>query len=374
MHVLIIGAGLGGLCLAQGLRKAGIKATVFERDPTPQHRGQGHRVHIDDRGEHALRSCLPDELFNLYRATRGQPETMKLFSAAGEHLTELPPPLTPDGGTMIRDGWSVSRFTLREIMLRGGDIRFGRRFTHYAEEGGQVVAHFADGTTATGDLLVGADGIGSAVRKQKLPHAQVIDTGVRWIAGKTPVTPELKATLPPSLVSGIAGVTGMDPAMIIGYMLFDRQPVSLGLKEPGDYLLWAILTSKERVDDSAHFLPGHRLHAMALDLARTVHPDLRAAVEQAWPEQCFHLTMGTAVPVDPWETTRVTLLGDAVHAMPPARGSGANTALADAAALAAALAEGTPLAEYEDDLRERGFAMVRASADAMEQAKAYLPG
>ena len=73
LRVLVIGAGLGGLCLAQGLRKAGVEVAVYERDTGLAVRMQGHRIHIDSRGEQALRQCLPPSLYELFLATCGQP-------------------------------------------------------------------------------------------------------------------------------------------------------------------------------------------------------------------------------------------------------------------------------------------------------------
>src|SRR5215470_10020965 len=73
LRVLVIGAGLGGLCLAQGLRKMGMEVAVYERDTGLAVRTQGHRIHIDSRGEQALRECLPPSLYGLFLATRGQP-------------------------------------------------------------------------------------------------------------------------------------------------------------------------------------------------------------------------------------------------------------------------------------------------------------
>src|SRR5262245_53064524 len=74
-RVLIAGAGLGGLCLAQGLRRAGIDAAVYERDPSAAARAQGYRSSVDARGTEALRECLPPTLYRLFEATRGQPST-----------------------------------------------------------------------------------------------------------------------------------------------------------------------------------------------------------------------------------------------------------------------------------------------------------
>ena len=70
-HVLIIGGGLGGLCLAQGLKKAGISVAVYERDRTRNERLQGYRIHIEAMGNRALHDCLPPHLFEAYLKTTG---------------------------------------------------------------------------------------------------------------------------------------------------------------------------------------------------------------------------------------------------------------------------------------------------------------
>ena len=62
-HVAIIGGGMGGLCLANGLKKAGVGVTVYERDPSPESRPQGYRIHIDPQGSTALHQCLPAHLW-----------------------------------------------------------------------------------------------------------------------------------------------------------------------------------------------------------------------------------------------------------------------------------------------------------------------
>src|SRR5215510_15232663 len=72
-RVGIVGGGIAGLALAQGLRKAGIAATVFERDRTRSDRLQGYRVHISPAGSRALHACLPPHLFELFDRTCGKP-------------------------------------------------------------------------------------------------------------------------------------------------------------------------------------------------------------------------------------------------------------------------------------------------------------
>src|SRR5205807_5323015 len=82
MHVLIIGGGIGGLCLAQGLRRRGVSVAVYERDRTPDARLQGYRLSIEPPGSAALHDCLPPELWQILVATSGdQGERMWAFVA-----------------------------------------------------------------------------------------------------------------------------------------------------------------------------------------------------------------------------------------------------------------------------------------------------
>ena len=71
-QVAIIGGGMGGLCLANGLKKAGIGVAVYERDQSPDSRPQGYRIHIDPQGSTALHECLPQHLWDLFCSTGGR--------------------------------------------------------------------------------------------------------------------------------------------------------------------------------------------------------------------------------------------------------------------------------------------------------------
>jgi salicylate hydroxylase len=205
-HVGIVGGGIGGLALAQGLKKAGMSAAVYERDRTPTDRLQGYRVHISPKGSEALHSCLPAELFEVFAATcsvgnRG-------FRFLTEKMEELLSIEIRSDARSIAQHRSASRITLRQVLLSGldGILRFGKTFMHYEEMAdGPIVLHFTDGSTATCDVLVGADGGNSRVRHQFLPHAQRIDTGAVGIAAKAMLTEENRRRLPPRVLAG----TGM---------------------------------------------------------------------------------------------------------------------------------------------------------------------
>ena len=149
-------------------------------------------------GSQALYDCLPPDLFELFRATCG--EFGQGFTLVTEHLTELMSLVGGDRSrpaSAIQSHRSVSRITLRRVLMAGIEpvVHFGKRLTSFAAlPDGKVEAYFEDGTTARGDVLVGADGVNSAVRKQYLPDAGPIDTGVVALGGKIALTPAIMAS------------------------------------------------------------------------------------------------------------------------------------------------------------------------------------
>jgi salicylate hydroxylase len=197
---MIIGGGIGGLCLAQGLRRAGIAATVYERTRTSTDWLQGYRIHLNPHGSRALHDCLPPAVWQQFLDSVSVNDGGVGF--ATEQLDDLlrftAAEILPDAGPADAH-YGASRISLREVLLSDLDdvVHLGKTFERYElNTEGRVIAHFSDGTSATADLLVGADGANSRVRRQLLPYAQRIDTGILAVAGKHRLE---RATLPRTL-------------------------------------------------------------------------------------------------------------------------------------------------------------------------------
>jgi 2-polyprenyl-6-methoxyphenol hydroxylase-like FAD-dependent oxidoreductase len=385
VKVAVVGAGIGGLCLAHGLLRAGADVTVYERDETLDSRGQGYRLHVD--AGPALSACLPPDLYELCVATSGLPSTAMTV------MTKRLRPLRRTGMTPAADplapatlSASVNRQTFREILAArlDGVLQFGRTCTGFEQDPGGVAIHFSDGSRAQAEILVGAEGISSPVRRRYLPHARLQDTGVVCVYGRTPLTEQARPLVMTSLWAGFTAIVGGRVGMAAGVLDFREPPPQAARRLAPDvqlspaqsYLMWAVTASAGQLAGRLDGLSSAELHTVARHAIRRWHPDLRRLVALASVQETSLAAIRTAVPVGPWPPSRVTLLGDAIHAMSPAGGSGANTALRDAALLASELGAAArgeksqvqAVGDYERRMIDYGFAAVRASRRFGDQA------
>ncbi|KAK5124214.1 hypothetical protein LTR85_001917 [Meristemomyces frigidus] len=342
LPVIIIGAGVSGLLLAQGLKKANIPCRIFERDAHLEARTQGYRVRISDDGIQALRDNLsPEHLAKVKQRCSILPMKGNAPSAILDALTGgKGVPLFPGGGApgppppvfTESEVLSVDRRVLREVLLQGlgGLLEFGNEYEHYEQDGeAGITVTFTDGDTIEGSLLVGADGTWSPVRRQLIPKYQLSDTEARPIYGKTPMTDTLSAALSPSVMSSLTLLRSPKLSCLLEDMRFDHsQP-----ETPPDYVYWVLFLRGDAYQEDAVPSTTEETPRFAREVTSDWHPSFRCLFTQ--PDSgasVIHLVTSrpTALGVGTEADALVTLMGDAAHAMAPTAALGATTVLRDA--------------------------------------------
>lgn len=361
MHILIVGAGLAGPLLAQGLMQAGIDVALYERENAEQP-SQGFRIHIGPEGDLALRRYLPSERYDAVLESSGKHGSGVRFLDTDLNVVHemLVPPIEDDtAGRHL----TVDRQTLRRLLLTGVEVHHGAPFERYELlTGDRVRAHFANGESAEADLLVGGDGTHSRVRAQLLPHARVLETGQTEIYGKTPLTDEVRAIAPAAALDGFCSIMGPDGRFV------SLAAHEFASGEGRDYLMWVVVAPAERFPQSLAAMDKSALAETAAAAVGDWHPSLSALVRLTDPATVNPTSIRTAEPVGPWETGPVTLMGDAAHTMIP-QGTSAAFALKDAALLCRRITERTgslldAVRTYEAEMLDYGFAEVARVLEA----------
>lgn len=369
-RVLIIGGGLGGLALAHGLKKTSTPFHVFESDPTPDFRAQGYRLKINADGAAALKSVLSPEMWQYFEETCTNSKVGETdFNAIDASIISSRAGGGARGGMKV---WTADRTVLRNILQEGlkGNISYGKQLKSYTITDNGVTAEFADGSTEEGMLLVGADGVRSAVRRQYLPDHKPLDTNGSCIYGKTPLTPELMERFPARAVKWMTLV--LDRTPMTQTLDIDETPLTLLLepirfqknehrgKLPMDYIYWVLIARTAvfgRERSELHRLNGEESARLSQTLTEEWDPCFKALFELQDTTQSSTLRVGSANPKIPaWESTsRVTLIGDAIHVMSPCGGVGAVTAIRDAALLSKIIGEegisAASVGKYESEMR-----------------------
>lgn len=394
LRVLVVGAGVGGLCLAQGLRRRAVTVTVFERADRSTAGSAGGLLRVDEQGEAALASCLPAELYDLYQATRDRRgASHPVFY--DHHLNLVADPDRGPADPMLR-GSLVDRRLLGRILLAGlGDsVRFGRAVERYEHAAGGVRLRFADGTTTTGDVLVAADGVSSVVRRQLLPQFEVVDTGLRALCGQLPLDERRLRELPAAFLRDGRPVLGPRRCSMLlrvfqPYLPPDRAAALLApyadLPPLPGYLMWTLVLPAALYPSPAGRLSTAdpaALHRIAVDITAGWHPAIQRIVADCEPASVSAAPVRASMPVCRWPVGPVTVLGEAIHVVPSVGEYPVDQVLADAGLLARLLSrvrdaefDLLPAIErYEEQLRRCGCAAVsRSLRDVVEREWAY-PG
>ena len=350
LKVAVVGGGIGGLVLALALRERGIAFELYEQ--ADELREIGAAVALSANGTRELRRLgVGDQV----EAVSVVPSALVIRRwNTGEIIADHP--IGRDGVYEARFGapyYGLHRVALLQALadrLAGDGLNLGHRCVGVHERRSGAEVQFANGASATADLIVGADGVHSVIR----PH----------VAGKVR-----------GRFSGTVGYRGL--------VAVEDMPL---LPDPTPLQFWAG--------------PGRHLLHYAIDGGRTVN--FLAVVRvpewtnEAWMEECpvsdavdafagWHPAVIEMVgatdagarwalhdlePLVRWHTQRVVLIGDAAHAMVPHQGQGANQTIEDAIALANCLADardlGSALRRYAERRRKRTARVQRWSRRAAD--------
>jgi 2-polyprenyl-6-methoxyphenol hydroxylase-like FAD-dependent oxidoreductase len=343
VHALVVGGGIAGTTTAIALAKAGIDATVHEAHDRDSE-GVGGWLTLASNGIDALATLgLGAEVTAHGHPTR----TMRLSNHTGRVLAEFPmAPERPDGLKVH----TVRRCDLHRVLraaatARAIPVRFGKRLVDATPRpGGGVIARFADGDHVEADLLVGADGLRSAVRTIIDPAAPAARyTGLLNTGGYA-----TGATLPPRFRA--------DPGVI--EFCFGRN-CFLGYTLAPDSSIWWFANPAARQKLGRAELAAiseddwrRRLHALFAgdELPAATLVDGSAHIFAGWNTYDFPT-------VRTWHRDDMIIVGDAAHAASPASGQGASMAIEDAVTLARCLRDSTSVpaafAGYESLRRAR---------------------
>lgn len=302
-RILIVGGGIAGLTMATALHRHCFNAELIERSSTWPAVGAG--IHLPANGVRVLRALGLGEAVN-----RAAEEVCRwsFFDRQGEPLC----------GTDLRELWrgvgpclGITRVKLQEVLLTGAMVvphRLGVALTALRQDERSVEARFSDGTSGKYDLVVGADGIRSAVRELAIASSPPVYSGQMVWRSVIPIRPH-----------------GMVDMMILmgEKAFFGVVPMSEG------HTYGFGVVDGERFEDT----PSGRLDRFRRRFAEfgAPVPGYLAALKS---DHQLHFGPIEYVELNEWHRGRVVLIGDAAHAGPPNMGEGGCMAMEDAFVLA----------------------------------------
>jgi salicylate hydroxylase len=347
--ILIAGAGIGGLAAASCLTMAGHAVEIYEQAPELGEIGAG--IQISANAMHVLRHIGVETAITKVGVRPGAyvfrlhdtGEIIQRFALSHAHERLHGAPYT-----------QIHRADLHDILAAKarefdpGIVRLDRKVVGFSETGDGVTLQFADGSGATGDLLIGADGLKSAVRAQIVGEVPASYTGdAAW-----------RLTVPVErLPSGL-----LDPVMSV-FMGPAGHAVCYYLRASA-LLNFVGMIETDEVSEEAWTIK-FPWEALKADF-RGWHPIIQAVIDAADRDQCYRWSLHNRPPIMKWSTARAAMLGDAAHPTLPYLAQGAVMAIEDGAVLTRALAMAPSVPEalqlYERNRVERTARIVTQSS------------
>jgi len=354
MNVLIAGGGVGGLALALMLHQRGIACTVLEAAPAVKPLGVGINTL-----PHAIRELAALDLLPALDAVAIRTRELRYLNRFGQEIWKEPrgvwaghevPQFSIHRGHLHQVLWQVA-----EARLPVGALLSNARLQSFAQDEAGVTAQLVDGRSLRGDVLIGADGIHSAIRA----HLHPDDGGIRWNG----IQMWRGAVEWPAFEGG-------DTMIIAGDMKekLVLYPIAPGASATTRLTNWVVCA---QIGDASKPPPRRedwsrlgQLDEVLAHVARFRIPFLDVAALVRATGEFWEYPMCDRDPLPFWTQGRVTLLGDAAHPMYPVGSNGASQAVLDARCLADLLATQAPeaaLAAYGAERLPKTAEIVRAN-------------
>ena len=347
LHVLVAGAGIGGLTAALALLRKGFKVTVLERVPELREIGAG--FHCTPNGTKVLYELGLKEAVDKV-AVRLADRDIRLWNTG--RAWKLPGHGADSEARYGAPYLTFHRGDLHAILAgavqkaQPDAVRLNAKVTGFTQDAGGVALHLEGLPDVRGDVLIGADGVHSAVRKALFGPDNPVFTGeIAW-RGIVPI-----GQLPPHM-RGMITSNWIGPSGSVSVYPVRRGELVnfVGLIERDDWRVESWIEEGSR-DEAARDFPGW-------------HEDIHTLIRNI--EKPFKWALFRREPLPQWTRGRASLLGDACHAMVPYLGQGANMAIEDACVLARCLEAGpdpaAALARYEAARRPRASEIVVQSS------------
>ncbi|KAF5013186.1 hypothetical protein FDECE_765 [Fusarium decemcellulare] len=365
--ILISGAGLSSLLLAQSLRLSKIPFKIFERDASFVFRAQGYRLRLSTEGLDAIESVLDAQTWQHFWDKCGKTggAGFTAFNAVTGEQTEhtAPESLSSRDGKIV----GIARGDMRKVFAEGCEdhIEWAKQVTGYELTDDGVRAIFADGSKSIeGSMLIGGEGIYSKVAKQVSGgKLKVYDTGARGIHGQAPTT-AFKG-----LGEGVH--RAIDDTRPNGSIFIITNVRAGDMDDPNIQFGWTMggQPGVIRAPNDDYTIVGKQAAEIAKSFTKDWHPRFKPLFDEMDESEAafWKITCSTPSGVPEWPNEpRVTVIGDAAHSMTPAGGIGANTAVQDSALLGRLLREAGGYkpgvtAAYEKEMRVYGSKAVHQS-------------
>ena len=340
MRVVVVGAGIGGLSAAHALIRSGADVSVYERMPELREVGSGLTLWVN-----AMRALEKFGMADPVAAAGAEVHRIENRKWNGGELKALP--IARVGEKYGRHSISIHRGALQTTLadaLPDGVLHLGVACTGFEQNGGGVHVHFSDGREERADVLVGADGIRSAVRTQLLGAPQPRYSGYTcWRSAAHLEHPLLEPTI---------------------YTQLYGRGSNFGIFPIGDGY-WSWYGTKMTPPGGSPNASGGEWKREAVAQFANWYPTVPAVIDATDESAFVRQDIYDLKPVQSWGEGRVTLLGDAAHATTPTLGQGGCMAIEDAVVLARSLTQyddvPAALQQYAAQRRSRANGIVRSA-------------